>query len=88
MNIKNLRAGLYQHYKGGFYQVLGLGVHTETGEKFVVYVSLTPLPGPRIRVRPAAIFFDKVLWPSGRKAPRFNYIGSELSKNLLRKKRN
>lgn len=48
-----MQAGIYQHYKGGFYQVLGVAQHTETGEEMVVYVSLdATLPGPRMRVRP------------------------------------
>lgn len=48
-----MQAGLYRHYKGGFYQVLGIAAHSETEEEFVVYISLDPkLPGPRMRVRP------------------------------------
>lgn len=46
-------AGLYRHYKGGLYQVLGIGQHTETKEYMVVYVALDgTLLGPRIRIRP------------------------------------
>jgi hypothetical protein len=53
-----LLAGKYRHYKGGQYQVLGIGEHTETGERLVVYVALTGanLPGPRIRLRPVMMF--------------------------------
>lgn len=29
--------GVYRHYKGGLYEVLGNAVRTETGEKFVIY---------------------------------------------------
>ena len=29
--------GVYRHYKGGLYEVLGNAVHTETGEKLVIY---------------------------------------------------
>ena len=32
---------LYRHYKGGEYIVLGVGTHTETKEKMVVYASLS-----------------------------------------------
>jgi hypothetical protein len=31
-----MQAGIYKHYKGGYYQVLGLGAHSETDEKMVV----------------------------------------------------
>ena len=49
-----MRCGIYRHYKGGYYLVLGIAEHTETHETVVVYVSLTgiELPGPRMRVRP------------------------------------
>ena len=81
MNNKypDFQCGIYEHYKGGLYQVLGVGAHSETDEKFVVYVSLTGahLPGPRIRVRPLHLFFDDVEWSSGERAPRFRYVGIE-----------
>jgi hypothetical protein len=32
--------GLYQHFKGGFYEVLGVADDTETGRRYVVYRSL------------------------------------------------
>lgn len=47
-----MQAGLYRHHKGGLYQLIGIGEHTETGEKMVVYVSLAELPGSRLRIRP------------------------------------
>lgn len=53
-----MQCGVYQHYKGGLYQVLGIGQHTETDEILVIYVALSgPLmPGPRIRCRPITEF--------------------------------
>lgn len=35
-----LRPGIYQHYKGGYYIALHLTQHHDTGEKYVVYVSV------------------------------------------------
>ena len=32
--------GMYRHYKGNEYEVLGIGLHTETEEKLVVYKGL------------------------------------------------
>lgn len=29
--------GTYKHYKGGIYEVIGIGKHTETEEEFVFY---------------------------------------------------
>ena len=31
--------GRYRHFKGGYYQVLALALHTETQEQLVVYQS-------------------------------------------------
>lgn len=32
--------GLYRHFKGKFYYVKDIAVHSETGEKYVVYQQL------------------------------------------------
>jgi hypothetical protein len=34
------RQGTYQHYKGAFYEVLGIAEDPETGNKWVVYESI------------------------------------------------
>lgn len=47
-----MKTGIYRHYKGGYYQILGIGQHTETSEIVVIYVSLSYRAGPRLRVRP------------------------------------
>lgn len=31
--------GIYKHYKGGYYRVIGVAKHESTGEKFVIYHS-------------------------------------------------
>jgi hypothetical protein len=75
-----MKSGVYRHYKGGLYQCLGLAAHSETDERMVVYVSLTgaDLPGPRLRVRPFALWNDPVEWPSGEVKGRFEYLGDQL----------
>ncbi len=40
----NIPMGLYRHYKGRQYLVIGLARHSETQEVCVVYVPLYPLP--------------------------------------------
>ena len=35
-----MKLGLYQHYKGHLYQIIGVSRHTETLEELVVYQSL------------------------------------------------
>jgi hypothetical protein len=75
-----VKTGIYKHYKGGLYQVLGVAAHSETDERMVVYVSLTgaDLPGPRLRVRPLSLWVDFVDWPIGPPGPRFVHVGDEL----------
>jgi hypothetical protein len=55
--------GVYEHYKGGDYEVLGIALHEETHEEMVVYRPLYEIPelGPNpMFVRPKNIFFEKV----------------------------
>lgn len=35
----DITPGLYRHYKGNDYKVIGVGMHTETEEKLVFYQS-------------------------------------------------
>ena len=49
--------GIYQHYKGGKYEVLTMATHSETGEALVLYKSL--LFGS-IYARPLSMWFDVI----------------------------
>ena len=72
MTLPDPPPGRYQHYKGGFYEVLGVARHSETDEELVVY---RPLYGDRgLWVRPKAMFCDSVT-VEGRAVPRFRYVG-------------
>jgi len=57
--------GLYRHYKGGQYEVIGTARHSETLEPMTVYRALYGA-----RVRPAAMFGEQVLI-DGVMQPRF-----------------
>jgi len=73
---KILKPGIYQHYKGNLYEVIGIGHHSETLEKFVIYRALYDSPefGPNaIWVRPYAMFLEEVEL-EGKKVPRFKYV--------------
>jgi hypothetical protein len=73
-DIPPIEIGLYEHYKGNKYQVLGVGCHTETNEYFVVYRSLSEHAGkPDIWIRPYTMFMEDVEI-KGAKVPRFRKI--------------
>ena len=50
--------GLYRHYKGGQYEVIGTARHSETLEPMTVYRALYGAHG--LWVRPAAMFAEPV----------------------------
>lgn len=47
--------GLYKHYKGNVYEVIGTARHSETLEELVVYKSPE---GGNLWVRPASMFME------------------------------
>lgn len=66
------RPGLYRHYKGNDYRVLGLARHSETLEPLVVYQALYGERG--LWVRPAAMFVENITH-GGILQPRFARLG-------------
>lgn len=64
--------GVYRHYKGGEYEVVGCSRHSETMEPLVVYRPLYGEGG--LWVRPHAMFFGRVR-VEGVEQPRFTRIG-------------
>ena len=61
--------GLYRHYKGNDYEVVGLARHSETLEPLVVYRALYGEGG--LWVRPAGMWTETVTLADGRKVMRF-----------------
>ena len=77
--------GVYQHYKGGRYLVIGTARHHETGAKYVIYTPLEPhLGGEGVlewNIRPEhGNFGDQDGWLNsvtdgeGREVPRFRLV--------------
>ncbi|WP_431025296.1 DUF1653 domain-containing protein [Halomonas sp. H5] len=60
--------GIYRHYKGPLYEVMGLARHSETEEPLAVYRALYGEYG--LWVRPLAMFTESVV-KDGKKQPRF-----------------
>jgi hypothetical protein len=67
--------GLYQHYKGMRYQVMGTVRHSETLEPMTLYRALYGEMG--LWVRPAAMFNEEVTIDGVRQA-RFNRLPDEM----------
>lgn len=72
--LPELEKGLYQHHKGNYYDVLGVGCHTESHEFFVVYRALYKKEfNPEIWIRPYEMFMETVE-KDGNTIPRFKKV--------------
>ena len=70
-----VKPGRYQHYKGKFYQVIGVAHHSETLEELVVYRALykTEYGVNALWVRPKTMFMENVII-DGKEFPRFKLV--------------
>ena len=67
----DIKPGIYQHFKGSRYEVIGLANHSETMEPMVVYRALYGEHG--LWVRPAAMWNEIVERPNYQ-GPRFYLV--------------
>lgn len=65
-----MELGLYQHYKGKHYEVIGLAKHSETLEEMVVYKALYQPEGQNLWARPKHMFEETVI-VNGKPIKRF-----------------
>jgi hypothetical protein len=75
--MDDLQPGKYQHYKGKFYEVVGVAKHTETLEEMIVYRALydsNEFGNNALWVRPKSMFLEYVT-VDGKEIPRFKYVG-------------
>jgi hypothetical protein len=72
--MNSIRPGLYRHYKGKEYTVMGVARHSETEEELVVYRQEYGDRGLWVRPRK---MFEEVIEVEGRAMPRFRYVGEE-----------
>ena len=77
MNYLNkLKLDKYQHYKGNFYELIGVARHSETLEEMVVYRALyesKDFGKNALWVRPKAMFLENVIIDE-KEIPRFKFI--------------
>ena len=72
--MEDIKLGIYKHYKGKEYRVLGIATHSETLEKMVVYQALYGTYG--IWVRPINMW-NEVVEVNGQQVKRFEFIREE-----------
>lgn len=68
-----VKPGLYRHFKGNYYQVIGTARHSETMEELIVYRALYGERG--LWVRPASMW-NELVERDGRTVKRFTYMGN------------
>jgi hypothetical protein len=71
--IMNLELGLYKHYKGNIYEVIGVAKHSETLEEMVVYKATYQNDGENLWVRPLNMFIETIA-VDGKNVKRFTKI--------------
>ncbi len=74
--MEEVKLGKYQHYKGKFYEVIGIARHSETLEELVVYRALyesKEFGKDALWVRPKKMFLENVVI-NGKEVPRFKFI--------------
>ncbi len=66
-----MQKGVYQHYKGNMYEVVGIAKHSETEEDYVVYRAL--YGEGKLWIRPKDMFIE-IVTVGGKLVPRFELI--------------
>lgn len=66
-----VQPGIYRHFKGNLYKVMGMAKHSETLEDMVIYQALYGEFG--IWVRPASMFFETIEH-QGQAVDRFTFF--------------
>ena len=74
-----MKQGIYQHYKGKHYQVIGICRHSETLEEMVVYRQL--YEDYSLWVRPKDMFEAEIIH-EGHHRPRFQFVRTMDSETL------
>ena len=72
--MNTVPTGLYRHFKGQEYTVIGVARHSETQEEMVVYRQ--EYGDHSLWVRPKAMFMETVE-VNGQSLPRFQYLGAK-----------
>jgi hypothetical protein len=74
MKTTLIQKGIYQHYKGNYYEVIDVAKHSETREELVIYRAL--YGEYRLWARPLTHFLEPIEI-EGVKKPRFSFLKSQ-----------
>ena len=66
-----MEKGIYRHFKGNKYEVIGTGLHSETQEEMVIYKAL--YDDGQIWIRPLSMW-DEMVEYNGEMVKRFTKI--------------
>ena len=69
--MKNPKPGIYRHFKGKYYRLIGVAAHSETQEPMAVYQALYGERG--LWVRPLKMWGELVS-RDGYSGPRFSWV--------------
>lgn len=73
--MTDIKLGVYTHYKGKDYEVIGVARHSETLEELVVYKALydsKEFGKDSLWVRPKSMFLE-IVTVNGEEVPRFKF---------------
>lgn len=71
-----MKLGLYRHFKGAYYQVIGVARHEESHEPLVIYQAL--YGDYALWARRKEVFESKTM-KDGKEVPRFEFIRENLA---------
>ncbi len=78
---------VYRHFKGRYYQIITVAEHTETGEKFAVYMPLYGTGERQSFIRPIEMFMGEInseQYPEAQQKYRFEKV--DFSDEIVAKK--
>lgn len=75
--VNTVRPGIYRHFRGAHYFVVGVGTLHDTDKTIVAYTSSKAVDNDVILFRDYADFIAPVEWPDGVTRPRFVREGYE-----------
>lgn len=68
----DFKLGVYEHFKGKKYRVIGVAKHSESLEDMVVYEPLYENKTSKLWVRSLKMFLEEIEF-NGKRVPRFKY---------------